>query len=99
MTRNFTTAKLYFFTIALAALGLLALPFGGTYAITGAQDRLVSSEQETQDEEVDWTLAKEEAEEDETDWTLAKDEAEEDETDWTLAKDEAEEDETDWTLA
>ncbi len=99
MTRNLTTAKLYFFTIALAALGLLALPFGGTYSITGGHDRLVSSEQETQEEEVDWTLAKEETDEDEVDWTLAKEEVDEDETDWTLAKDKAEEDETDWTLA
>ncbi len=71
MTLNLTKAKLYFFTIALAGLGLLALPFGGTYGMTGGPDRLISSEQETQEEEVDWTLANNETEEDEYDWTLA----------------------------
>ncbi len=102
MKLHLTKSTLYSFTIALAVLGLLALPYGGSYGMDRGQGFIASSEQETQEEEVNWTLANNsESEEDETDWTLANNsESEEDETDWTLANNsESEEDETDWTLA
>jgi len=110
MNEQLTKPKTFGFTIALVLAGLLAVPLAGAGWVMaekensgpydGEHDWTLVSNEETQEEEVDWTLAQTEAEEDETDWTLAKQEGDqEEEVDWTLAKTDAEEDDEDWTLA
>lgn len=117
MNTQLTTTKALSFTFALALAGLLAWPQMGTGwgkegsgqlpLFDGKSIWIMATEEDHQEEEVDWTLAGKDtrdSSEDETDWTLAQgesDAADEDETDWTLASNDSseEEGEVDWTLA
>ncbi len=118
MNTQLTTTKALNFTFALALAGLLAWPQVGTGwgkegsgqlpLFDGKFTWIMATEEDHQEEEVDWTLAGKDtrdSSEDETDWTLASSDAkdsEEDEADWPLAQgesDDADEDETDWTTA
>lgn len=117
MNTQLTTTKALSFTFALALAGLLAWPQMGTGwgkegsgqlpLFDGKSTWIMATEEDHQEEEVDWTLAGKDtrdSSEDETDWTLAQgesDAADEDETDWTLASNDSseEEGEVDWTLA
>ena len=118
MNTQLTPTKAITYTFALALAGLLAWPQAGALwgkegngqlpASVGTSTWIMAAQEDSQEPEVDWTLAGKEtrdSSEDDTDWTLARKDAkdsEEDETDWTLAQgesDDADEDETDWTTA
>lgn len=117
MNTRLTPTKALSFMFALALAGLLAWPQMGTGwgkegsgqlpLFDGKSTWIMATEEDDQEEEVDWTLAGKDtrdSSEDETDWTLAQresDVANEDETDWTLASNVSsdEEEEVDWTLA
>ncbi|MFZ1745008.1 MAG: hypothetical protein WBO24_09545 [Nitrospirales bacterium] len=113
MSTQLTTTKALSFTFALALAGLLAWPQVGTGwgkegsgklpLFDGKSTWIMATQEDDQEEVVDWTLASKDAkdsDEDKTDWTLAQGESD-DETDWTLASNDSskEEEEVDWTLA
>jgi hypothetical protein len=81
MTKLFAKTNLSSWILAGAIAGVLAFPLLGNGGLPERFTPLAAVEDET-----DWTLAHvTETEEPDVDWTLANNEDKEDETDWTLA--------------